>query len=28
MHINPGGHVETPLFERDAADAFFKRHLG
>jgi hypothetical protein len=28
MHINPGGHVETPLFERDAADAFFQRHLG
>lgn len=28
MHINPGGHVETPLFERDAAEAFFVRHLG
>ena len=28
MHINPGGHVQTPLFERDAADAFFERHLG
>ena len=28
MHINPGGHIETPLFERDAAEAFFVRHLG
>jgi len=28
MHINPGGHVGTPLFERDAYDAFFARHLG
>ena len=28
MHVNPGGHVQTPLFERDAADAFFIRHLG
>lgn len=28
MHINPGGHVEIPLFERDAAEAFFVRHLG
>jgi pimeloyl-ACP methyl ester carboxylesterase len=27
-HINPGGHVNTPLFERDAYDAFFLRHLG
>jgi len=27
-HINPGGHVEIPLFERDAYDAFFVRHLG
>lgn len=27
MHVNPGGHVETPLFERDAYDAFFLRHL-
>jgi len=27
MHINPGGHVGTPLFERDAYDAFFARHL-
>lgn len=28
MHVNPGGHVEIPLFERDAYDAFFLRHLG
>jgi dienelactone hydrolase len=28
MHVNPGGHVATPLFERDAYDAFFRRHLG
>jgi pimeloyl-ACP methyl ester carboxylesterase len=28
MHINPGGHVEIPLFERDAYEAFFLRHLG
>ncbi len=27
-HLNPGGHVETPLFERDAYEAFFRRHLG
>ena len=28
MHVNPGGHVETPLFERDDYEAFFLRHLG
>ena len=28
MHIHPGGHVQTPLYERDAYEAFFKRHLG
>jgi len=28
MHINPGGHIEMPLFERDAVEAFFSRHLG
>lgn len=28
MHINPGGHLETPGFERDAAEEFFVRHLG
>jgi dienelactone hydrolase len=27
-HVNPGGHVEIPLFERDAYEAFFLRHLG
>jgi hypothetical protein len=27
MHINPGGHVGTPLFEREAYELFFKRHL-
>jgi pimeloyl-ACP methyl ester carboxylesterase len=27
MHINPGGHVQTPLFERDDYELFFKRHL-
>jgi pimeloyl-ACP methyl ester carboxylesterase len=28
MHINPGGHVGTPLFERDSYEAFFARHFG
>ncbi|HET9732767.1 MAG TPA: hypothetical protein VFP54_08845 [Acidimicrobiales bacterium] len=27
-HINRGGHVGTPAFERDDIDAFFARHLG
>ena len=27
MHINPGGHVGTPRFERLAAEEFFARHL-
>lgn len=27
MHLNPGGHVEVPRFERDASEAFFRRHL-
>lgn len=27
MHINPGGHVNMPLFERDSVEAFFARHL-
>lgn len=27
LHVNPGGHVAVPLFERDAAEAFFRRHL-
>ncbi len=28
MHVNPGRHVQIPLFERDAAEQFFVRHLG
>jgi dienelactone hydrolase len=28
LHVNPGGHVQIPLFERDAYEAFFLRHLG
>jgi pimeloyl-ACP methyl ester carboxylesterase len=28
MHIFPGGHVQTPLWERDAYESFFTRHLG
>jgi dienelactone hydrolase len=28
MHVNPGGHVAIPLFERDSYDDFFRRHLG
>ena len=28
MHINPGGHIEMPAFERDAVEAFYARHLG
>jgi dienelactone hydrolase len=28
MHINPGPHVGTPLFERDYYETFYKRHLG
>jgi hypothetical protein len=27
MHVFPGGHVGTPLYERDAYDAFFVRTL-
>jgi dienelactone hydrolase len=27
MHLNPGGHVQTPRFERKAAEDFFRRHL-
>jgi dienelactone hydrolase len=27
LHANPGRHVEVPLFERDAAEAFFAEHL-
>ncbi|MGH9045759.1 MAG: dienelactone hydrolase family protein [Acidimicrobiales bacterium] len=28
MHVNPGGHLEMPFFERDAVEAFFRRHMG
>ena len=28
MHVNPGGHVEMPLHERDAVEAFYLRTLG
>jgi dienelactone hydrolase len=28
MHINPGSHVGTPLFEREYYETFFQRHLG
>lgn len=27
LHLNPGGHIDVPRFERDAAEAFFRRHL-
>jgi dienelactone hydrolase len=27
MHINPGRHVQIPLFERDSAVRFYRRHL-
>jgi dienelactone hydrolase len=28
LHINPGGHLDTPAFEADSWMAFFARHLG
>jgi dienelactone hydrolase len=28
MHINPGGHLQMPPFERVAVEEFFGRHLG
>ena len=28
LHLNPGGHVQVPVFENDAAESFFARHLG
>jgi pimeloyl-ACP methyl ester carboxylesterase len=28
LHVNTGGHVQIPLFERDDYEAFFLRHLG
>ena len=27
MHINPGGHIRIPPFERDAWESFYMRHL-
>ncbi len=27
LHLNPGGHIDVPRFERDAVEAFFRRHL-
>ncbi len=27
LHANPGGHLDVPRFERDAAEAFFAEHL-
>ena len=27
LHLNPGGHIDVPRFERDAAERFFRRHL-
>jgi cephalosporin-C deacetylase-like acetyl esterase len=28
MHINPGGHLDTPNFEGTSWERFFERHLG
>lgn len=28
MHINPGGHVAVPQFERDEYELFYLRHIG
>jgi pimeloyl-ACP methyl ester carboxylesterase len=28
LHVNPGGHVQIPLFEMEAYETFFLRHLG
>jgi dienelactone hydrolase len=28
LRVNPGGHVEVPVFENDSAESFFVRHLG
>jgi hypothetical protein len=27
MHVNPGGHLGIPMFERDSWERFFVRHL-
>jgi dienelactone hydrolase len=28
MHMNPGGHVAVPQFERDEYELFYSRHIG
>ena len=28
LHVNPGGHVQVPVFENDSAESFFVRHIG
>jgi dienelactone hydrolase len=28
LHVNPGGHVQVPVFENESAESFFVRHLG
>ncbi len=28
LHVNPGGHIQVPVFENDSAESFFVRHLG
>jgi dienelactone hydrolase len=28
LHVNPGGHVQVPVFENDSAESFFVRQLG
>jgi pimeloyl-ACP methyl ester carboxylesterase len=28
LHLNPGGHVGIPMFERDSWERFYARHLG
>ena len=27
LHLNPGGHVQVPRFERQASEDFFRHHL-
>ena len=27
LHVNPGRHVEIPVFERDSWERFYARHL-
>jgi dienelactone hydrolase len=28
LHVNPGGHVQVPVYENDSAESFFVRHIG